>query len=286
MEKGPRMTNRDIWVVGDLQGCCSSLNALLEQPDIKSSRNPCFWFAGDLINRGPDSLGTLRRVMALGDDAVCVLGNHDLHLLGIVAGLRKPGKSDTYDDILASPDADDLLNWLRHRPLAHYEHQHLMVHAGVLPQWSVADTLMLAKEVEQALRAPDWPDRLKHMYGNEPARWDSDLSTDERQRVVINALTRLRMCDATGRMDFHHKLAPTEADWKQSGLLPWYDAPERRTRHETTIVFGHWSTLGLLMRPDVICVDTGCVWGRQLTAVRLNDRKVVQVDCAHSTPAP
>ncbi len=280
------MMDRDIWVVGDLQGCCSSLNALLDHPDIQASNRPCFWFAGDLINRGPDSLNTLRKVMALGDDAVCVLGNHDLHLLGIVAGLRKPGKSDTYDDILAAPDADALVDWLRHRPLAHYAHQHLMVHAGVLPQWSVSDTLKLAHEVEQALRAPDWPDRLKHMYGNEPAQWHPNLGDEERQRIVINALTRLRMCDVTGRMDFNHKLAPTEADWKQSGLLPWYDAPGRRTRDEATIVFGHWSTLGLLLRPDVICVDTGCVWGRKLTAVRLNDRQVVQIDCADNNPDP
>ena len=274
------MISRDIWMVGDLQGCCRSLDALLEHPDIVASEEPCFWFAGDLINRGPDSLGTLRKVMALGDSAVSVLGNHDLHLLGIAAGIRKRGKSDTYDEILAAPDADDLLDWIRHRPMAHYEHQHLLVHAGVLPQWSVADTLALAAEVQENLRAPDWADRLQTMYGNEPSQWRNDLNDDERQRIVINALSRIRMCDAQGRMEFRHKLAPSQSDLTATGLMPWYDAPNRRTRHEATVVFGHWSTLGLLLRPDVICLDTGCVWGRQLTAVRLADRKVVQIDCA------
>lgn len=273
------MNSRDIWMVGDLQGCCRPLEALLEHPEIVASDNPSFWFAGDIINRGPDSLGTLRKVMALGDRAVTVLGNHDLHLLGIAAGIRKLGKSDTYDDILAAPDVNDLLDWMRHRPLAHYQYQHLLVHAGVLPQWSVADTMALAAEVEQNLQAPDWIDRIQTMYGNEPAQWQEGLNKDERQRIVINALTRIRMCDAHGRMDFHHKLAPAQGDQSAAGLMAWYDAPGRRTQDEATIVFGHWSTVGLLLRPDVVCLDTGCVWGRQLTAVRLADRKVVQIDC-------
>lgn len=273
------MSSFDIWMVGDLQGCCGALDALLSHPEIAASKNPTFWFAGDLINRGPDSLGTLRRVMAMGDSAVSVLGNHDLHLLGIAAGIRKRGKSDTYDDILEASDATELLDWLRHRPMVHYQHRHLLVHAGVLPQWSLADTLTLAAEVQQNLRARNWTKKIKNMYGNEPSQWRSDLAGDERQRIVINALTRLRMCDAQGRMEFGHKLAPSEVDWKNSGLLPWYDAPGRRTRDEATIVFGHWSTLGLLLRPDVICLDTGCVWGRHLTAVRLADRKIVQVAC-------
>ncbi|WP_017525716.1 symmetrical bis(5'-nucleosyl)-tetraphosphatase [Pusillimonas noertemannii] len=279
------MSHRDIWMVGDLQGCCRSLEALMRHPDITAGDDPRFWFAGDLVNRGPDSLRTLRSVIALGDRAVSVLGNHDLHLLGIAAGLRKVGKSDTFDEILNAPDAEALLDWIRHCPLAHYEHGHLMVHAGVLPQWSVADTLELAAEVQKDLRAPDWRQRLQTMYGNEPSQWRDDLDQEGRRRIVINALTRLRMCDAQGRMEFRHKLAPTEQDWNDSGLLPWYDAPGRRTRDEATIVFGHWSTLGLLMRPDVICLDTGCVWGRSLTAVRLGDRKVVQVDCTDQAGA-
>jgi len=279
------MSHRDIWMVGDLQGCCRSLETLMRHPDITAGDDPRFWFAGDLVNRGPDSLRTLRSVIALGDRAVSVLGNHDLHLLGIAAGLRKVGKSDTFDEILNAPDAEALLDWIRHCPLAHHEHGHLMVHAGVLPQWSVADTLELAAEVQKDLRAPDWRQRLQTMYGNEPSQWRDDLDQEDRRRIVINALTRLRMCDAQGRMEFRHKLAPTEQDWNDSGLLPWYDAPGRRTRDEATIVFGHWSTLGLLMRPDVICLDTGCVWGRSLTAVRLGDRKVVQVDCTDQAGA-
>ncbi|TFL13379.1 symmetrical bis(5'-nucleosyl)-tetraphosphatase [Pusillimonas caeni] len=279
------MSASDIWMVGDLQGCCRSLEALLDHPDIAAGDEPRFWFAGDLINRGPASLQTLRRVMAMGDRAISVLGNHDLHLLGIAAGVRKPGKSDTFDEILDAPDAEDLLDWIRHRPLAHHEHGHLLVHAGVLPQWRVADVARLAAEVQRDLRAPDWRERLQTMYGNEPSQWRDDLEGDERRRIVINALTRLRMCDAQGRMEFRHKLAPTKQDWEISGLLPWYDAPERRTRDEATIVFGHWSTLGLLMRPDVICLDTGCVWGRRLTAVRLADRKVIQIDCGNHADA-
>ena len=272
-----------IWMVGDLQGCCRSLDALLEHPQIQADDEPRFWFAGDLVNRGPDSLGTLRKVIAMGDRAVSVLGNHDLHLLAVAAGIRKRGRSDTFDQVLAAPDAQELLEWLRHRPLVHYEHGHLMVHAGVLPQWSLADTLALAAEVQSDLRAPDWRKRLETMYGNEPSLWRDDLAGEARQRIVINALTRLRMCDAQGRMEFKHKLAPTAADWETSGLLPWYDAPGRRSKGEAVIVFGHWSTLGLLRRPDVICLDTGCIWGRQLTAMRLHDHKLIQIDCSRHT---
>lgn len=273
------MSEPDIWMVGDLQGCCNALETLLQHPEINTSQTTRFWFAGDIVNRGPSSLYTLRRIIALGNRAVTVLGNHDLHLLAISAGIRKAGKSDTIHEILAAPDADALIDWLRHRPLAHFEQGHLMVHAGVLPQWSAATTLKLAAEVQESLRAPDWQTRLKSMYGNEPSRWRDKLRGEDRQRIIINALTRLRMCDEQGRMDFNHKLAPTTRDLSDSGLLPWFDAPGRLTRDEATVVFGHWSTLGLLVRPDVICLDTGCVWGRHLTAVRLSDRKIVQIDC-------
>lgn len=273
-------SSSNIWMVGDLQGCCRSLEALIRHPDIASTDAPQFWFAGDIVNRGPNSLHTLRRVIALGGRATTILGNHDLHLLAIAAGIRKPGKSDTTLEILNAPDADELINWLRHRPLAHYEHGHLMVHAGVLPQWGVADTLKLAAEVQESLRSPDWRNRIKSMYGNEPSRWRDKLRGDDRQRIIINALTRLRMCDINGRMEFSHKMAPSARDWEDAGLLPWYDVPGRRTRDEATVVFGHWSTLGLLLRPDVICLDTGCVWGRSLTAVRLDDRKIVQISCS------
>ena len=263
-----------IWMVGDLQGCCAPLQALLSHPDIACEPDARFWFAGDLINRGPDSLATLRHVMALKDKATAVLGNHDLHCLAVAAGIRKPGKSDTLNDILSAPDADNLINWLRHRPLAHYEHGHLMVHAGVLPAWSIKKTLALAGEVESALRGPKWKSMLERMYGNEPTSWRDSLDGAKRHRVIINALTRMRMCTSDGHMEFSHKGAPVS----NKHIMPWFDVPGRAARKDT-IVFGHWSTLGLMLRPDAICLDSGCVWGRQLTAVRLGDRKIVQIAC-------
>ncbi|MGB6104769.1 MAG: symmetrical bis(5'-nucleosyl)-tetraphosphatase [Pusillimonas sp.] len=267
-------SSHSVWMVGDLQGCCHPLHALLAHPDIAEDSDARFWFAGDLINRGPDSLGTLRTVMALGDRAITVLGNHDLHLLAIAAGIKKPGKSDTVKDILDAPDAHELITWLRQRPLAHYDQEHLMVHAGALPSWSVEKTLALAAEVESALQGPDWKDMLERMYGNEPAYWDDSLCGGKRLRVIVNALTRMRMCDRRGHMDFLHKGAP----FNNGEFMPWFDVPERVIQHET-IVFGHWSTLGLMLRPNAICLDTGCVWGRKLTAIRLSDRKLVQIAC-------
>lgn len=263
-----------IWAVGDIQGCAVALDTLLAHPELKAQPDAQLWFAGDLTNRGPDSLGTLRRIRELGSRAVTILGNHDLHLLAVAAGIRKPGKSDTFTDVLNAPDADELIRWLRHQPLAHYAHGYLMVHAGVLPEWTVAQTLACAQEVQAALQADDWRNRLQNMYGNEPSRWRRDLGRNKRLRIIVNALTRIRMCTRKGRMEFAHKGAPS-AD---GDLLPWFDLPKRATRTETTILFGHWSTLGLMVRPDAICLDTGCVWGRQLTAMRLSDRKLVQIE--------
>jgi len=266
-----------VWMIGDLQGCCQPLDALLSHPEIAADGPGArFWFAGDLVNRGPASLQTLRRVIGLGDRAIAVLGNHDLHLLAMAAGLRKPGRHDTFQDSLSAPDSDELLHWLRHRPLAHYGQGHLMVHAGVPAEWGVEKTLALAGEVQAALRGPDWKDHVRDMYGNEPSRWRDDLEGVKRLRVVINALTRMRMCDEQGRMEFSHKDAPEEGD----GLLPWFDLPGRVLKDEATVVFGHWSTLGLMLRPDVVCLDTGCVWGRELSALRLHDRKLVQIACS------
>lgn len=267
-------TPEHIWIIGDLQGCCASLHELLTHPDIAADPDARFWFAGDLVNRGPDSLGTLRSVMALGERATVVLGNHDLHLLAAAADIRPPGRSDTLDDILNAPDADALIDWLRHRPLAHYEHHHLLVHAGILADWSVTKTLELAKEVEMALRSPDWRTHLAHMYGNKPVRWKDSFQGDKRLRAVINALTRLRMCHPNGDMEFKYKREPEPGQ----DLLPWFDVPGRVAR-DVTIVFGHWSALGLLLRPDVICLDTGCVWGGKLTAMRMHDRHLAQVAC-------
>lgn len=270
----------DIWMVGDLQGCCYPLHELLAQPDIVSNPHARFWFAGDLVNRGPDSLGTLRTIMALGDRATVVLGNHDLHLLAVAAGIKRPGKSDTFHDILGAPDAQDMIDWLRHCPMAHYEHKHLLVHAGVLPKWDVAKTLSLAAEVEAALRGPDWKVMLGKMYGNEPGHWNDEFHGGKRLRVIMNALTRMRMCNRVGHMELSYKGEP----FNDGHLMPWFDVPDRAIDQDT-IVFGHWSTLGLLIRPDVICLDTGCIWGRKLSALRLHDHKLLQIACRpYQTP--
>lgn len=279
---GPDTGPPPVWVIGDLQGCRRPLERLLAHPEISADPRARFWFCGDLVNRGPDSLGTLKTVMALGERATCVLGNHDLHALGVAAGCREPGKSDTLDALLADADAAACLDWLRRRPMAHYEHGYLMVHAGVLPQWTVAQTLALAAEVETVLRAPDWRKTMDGLFGNKPATWHASLQGHKRLRVIVNALTRMRMCTPDGSMDFKHKGKPVST----SDHLPWFELPGRATQRDT-IVFGHWSVLGLLLRPHLICLDTGCVWGRQLTAMRLHDRHLVQVSChpGHDLPA-
>lgn len=269
------MSAPDIWMIGDIQGCYGPLDALLAQPEIAQNPEARFWFAGDLINRGPSSLQTLRRLMSLEDRGVFLLGNHDLHLLAVAAGIRAPGKNDTFHDILTAPDAGDIVYWLRHRKLAHFELDHLLVHAGVLPKWSVKKTLSLAGEVEQALRSDNWAKSLQKMYGNEPRHWKDDHTGSKRLRVIVNALTRLRMCNSKGHMMLSVKSSPKD---RTDGLIPWFDMPDRATR-QVTVVFGHWSTLGLMNRPDAICLDTGCVWGGHLTAMRLQDRKLVQVAC-------
>jgi bis(5'-nucleosyl)-tetraphosphatase (symmetrical) len=261
-----------LWAIGDVQGCRASLDALLAQlpPDAR------LVFVGDLVNRGPDSLGSLRRVMALGARAVALLGNHDLHLLAVAAGIRRPHADDTLDDILAAPDRDTLLDWLRARPLAHAQAGALFVHAGVLPGWTVAKTLSLAAEVEARLRAPDWREFLATMYGNQPDRFSERLTGAERARCVINAFTRLRFVALDdGRMDFAVKEGAAAAP---AGFVPWFDHPARATG-DTPVVFGHWSTLGLLNRPDAIGLDTGCVWGGALTALGWPGRALRQVPC-------
>jgi len=217
--------------------------------------------------------------MSIQQRCVFVLGNHDLHLLAVAAGVRGPGKNDTIQEILQAPDAQDIIDWLRQQKLAHFENNHLLVHAGVLPKWNVSKTLSLASEVEEVLRSKQWKRGLEKMYGNEPAYWTNSLTGSKRLRVIVNALTRLRMCTAKGHMALSVKSAP--ASKPRSELMPWFDVPERATR-EVTVVFGHWSTLGLLIRPDVICLDTGCVWGGHLTAIRQGDRAVVQIQCKQS----
>jgi len=282
------------YAIGDLQGCAQSFDALLERIAF-DARNDSLWLVGDLVNRGPDSLGALRRVMALGDAATVVLGNHDLHLLAVSAGVRKRGRNDTLDEVLAAPDATQLLDWLRHRPLAHratiHDRDVLVVHAGVLPIWTVADTMRHAGELETALRADAWRDTLAHLFGNQPDRWDDALAGDARLRAIVNALTRLRFCSDDGRMDFESKDAPAVAMTASTDVVnsafppppaefkPWFDIADRET-HDALVVFGHWSTLGFMVRSDVIALDSGCVWGGALTAIRLEDRAVFQVDCS------
>jgi bis(5'-nucleosyl)-tetraphosphatase (symmetrical) len=245
------------------------------------------WFVGDLINRGPESLRTLRKVKALGAAAMVVLGNHDLHLLAASIGVRKPSPSDTLSEILNAPDAAELLEWVRQRQLAHREvvaciHpngedlvDHLLVHAGVLPDWTAEALMQRAAEVETALRGSDWQAFLAHLFGNNPERWQDDLQGDDRLRVIVNACTRLRFCTPLGQMEFATKEG---ADGAPDGFMPWFEIAQRRTQSQT-VVFGHWSTLGLITRPNLLALDTGCVWGGRLTAVRLEDRALFQVQC-------
>ena len=268
-----------IYLLGDLQGCGDPLTRLLDEVAFSPSRDHLY-VLGDLVNRGPDSLGVLRRLKALGPSATCLLGNHDLHLLGAAHGVRKLHRGDTVSDILEAPDREDWLHWLRHRRMAVQAHGWLMVHAGVVPQWDVAQTLALAAEVEALLQGPDLADFLPLMYGKQPERWDDRLQGVDRWRCAINSLTRLRFCQADGTMDFEAKDGAAQAP---AGLMPWFEVPGRRTAG-TPVAFGHWSTLGLINRDDLLSLDTGCVWGGQLTAVRLGDngREVIQIPCAPS----
>ncbi|MGH8268941.1 MAG: symmetrical bis(5'-nucleosyl)-tetraphosphatase [Steroidobacteraceae bacterium] len=250
--------------IGDIQGCCDELRTLLTRIGFSADRDR-LWLVGDLVNRGPRSLEVLRFVRALGDNAVVVLGNHDLHLLAVACGSRPVRRSDTLDEILQAPDRDSLLEWLATRPLAHFEAGDLMVHAGVVPQWTVETTLGLAREVEQALRTN--PRNLfEHMYGDEPDHWSEDLAGTDRLRFAINVLTRIRVCTKDGRINLRLKGKPPVAG---SPWLPWFDVQSRRTRG-TRVVFGHWSALGLITRGDIIGLDSGCVWGGALTAVDLD----------------
>ncbi len=212
---------------------------------------------------------------SLGEAAVTVFGNHDFHLLCVAEGVEKKRKRDTLDEILAAPDRDELLQWLRHRPLMHADEEFALVHAGLLPEWTVAQARSLAREVESALRGSGYRQLLASMYGDKPDRWSDELRGIDRLRVIINAMTRLRVCDASGAMVLAFKGEPGDA---HSGWTSWFDVPARRSR-DHTVVFGHWSALGLMLRPDVLGLDSGCVWGRSLSAVRLSDRRLFQVPC-------
>lgn len=265
-----------IYLVGDIQGCCRPFEQLLATLDFSPSRDHLY-VLGDLVNRGPDSLGTLRKLRAMEGSATCLLGNHDLHMLAVAHGVRKAHRSDTLDTVLDAPDREAWLAWVRQQRLAVHAHGWLMVHAGVLPQWDVAQTLAVAGEVEALLRSADLGDFLHQMYGNEPARWDEGLTGADRLRCVVNALTRLRFCAADGTMEFGTKEG---AGGAPEGHMPWFDVPGRRTTG-TPVAFGHWSTLGLVNRKDLLALDTGCVWGGHLTAARVDGatREIIQVAC-------
>jgi bis(5'-nucleosyl)-tetraphosphatase (symmetrical) len=265
------------WAIGDVQGCWEPLERLLQACAFDAARDR-LWFVGDLVNRGPDSLRVLRFVRELGERAVTVLGNHDLHLLAVADGVRKASRKDSLQDILAATDRDELLTWLRGLPLAHREPAlpHLMVHAGVPPGWSAEDTLARAAEVQAALRGPECSEFLHHMYGNFPARWSDDLAGMERLRVITNYLTRMRFCTEDGTLDLDNKSPPEGAN---RGFLPWFRHPGRRAA-DTPVVFGHWAALeGKADAPNVHALDTGCVWGGRLRAMRLEDGALVHCGC-------
>jgi bis(5'-nucleosyl)-tetraphosphatase (symmetrical) len=272
------------YVIGDLQGCHEQAQAILERIRAHAAADgvaePAILFAGDLINRGPDSLATLRLVRQLslssGGLVDSVLGNHDLHLLAVAYGIRPEHKSDTLAEILHAPDRDELIDWVQRRPLAIRSGDHILVHAGLLPQWSGAQAMALAGEVQDMLRGDGIAEFLAEMYGNEPAQWSDDLQGADRLRCIINAMTRLRFCTADGVMDFKMKESGT-AD-PSTGLMPWFDVPGRRSASET-VVFGHWSALGLKIEANVVGLDSGCVWGGQLSALCLEDRTLLQVQC-------
>lgn len=267
-----------VYAIGDVQGCLDALKALVARLAFDPGRDR-LWFTGDLVNRGPDSLGTLRYVKSLGNAAVTVLGNHDLHLLAIAYGHGREKRLDTLHDVLTAPDRDALLDWLRTRPLLHHDPDlgYTLVHAGLLPQWDLALAQSLACEVEALLRGNDPAALFAHMYGDRPDRWEESLSGWERARLIINAFTRLRYCDPAGRLDPRPKGAPgTQPD----GLLPWFAVSGRRSAN-LRVVFGHWSTLGAVARDGIVSLDSGCVWGESLTAARLGreDVELIAVPC-------
>lgn len=270
-----------LYLIGDLQGCDDALSQLLAKIDFSPSRDTLF-FLGDLVNRGPDSAGVLRRLMAFGNAAQCLLGNHDMHLLAAAEGVRKPSRLDTLQSVLNAPDREAMLQWVRCQRLAILQNDCLMVHAGVLPAWTATETIALAAEVESVLQSRELPAFLREMYGNQPTAWDAQLSGHTRLRVIVNALTRLRYCTAEGVMEFETPAVGSVP----AGLIPWFDAPHRQTMN-VTVAFGHWSTLGWLPdRPNLLSLDSGCVWGGKLSALRLgatvSDRELIQVQCAQS----
>lgn len=265
-----------IYAVGDIQGCYVEFQQLLQQLRFDPAQDK-LWLVGDLVNRGPGSLEVLRLVKSLGDSAITVLGNHDLHLLAVSEGAAELHRSDTLNEVLAAPDRDELLFWLRQQRLLHAEGGYVLVHAGLLPQWNATKAASLAREVETVLRGDDYATFLKRMYGNTPHTWDDELDGYKRLRVITNAFTRLRICSLQGEMEFKFK---GEVPDIPSGYVPWFEVPDRKSE-DVTVIFGHWSALGLKLAHNVIALDTGCLWGGPMSAIRLEDRRLFQVECAN-----
>lgn len=263
------------YAIGDVHGCYEPLMRLLDEIKFDETQDR-LWFVGDLVNGGPDTLGVLRWMLAHDSVVTAVLGNHDLHMLAVAAGAQKKSGKDNFLPVLDAPDAAELMEWLRHRPLIHREGDYLMVHAGLLPHWTVEQAEELARAIEKRLRGKRYIKFLRKMYGNSPRKWRVDLEGMPRLRLGVNAMTRMRVLSKQGNLDFHFKGEYSKITKRQ---MAWFDAPER-AYSGVTVVCGHWSALGLQMRPDLLALDSGCVWNGQLSAVRLEDRALFQVDCA------
>ncbi|NOQ77294.1 MAG: symmetrical bis(5'-nucleosyl)-tetraphosphatase [Methylococcaceae bacterium] len=265
-----------IYAIGDIQGCFDDLLRLLDviKFDDKSDQ---LWFAGDLVNRGPKSLETLRFVKSLGSSAITVLGNHDLHLLATSYKQRKPHKKDSLTDILQADDCDELLTWLRQQPLFHYNDNFCLLHAGLPPQWSFKKTKAMALKAEKVLQGDNYLAFFKTMYGDQPNTWSSDLKGMDKIRFIVNCFTRIRYCDENGQLDFKCSAAVGS---QPSPLIPWFTVANRQSK-EMKIIFGHWSTLGYYQGNNCYAIDTGCLWGGQLTAIKLGKNKVkrTSIDC-------
>lgn len=264
------------YVIGDLQGCLDPLQKLLTKLDFDSSKDK-LWFTGDLINRGPESLKTLRYIIDLGNNAISVLGNHDLHFLAVAVGHKRQSSQDTFDELLAAPDLKDLINWLRHRPLMHYDTSRniAMLHAGLASQWSIPDACKYAREVETLLANNTYQQLLENMYGDSPSLWSENLTGAARYRFIINCFTRIRYCNSDGQLDFKYKNSPGT---QPEPLQPWFSLDSRKSI-TTTIVFGHWSTLGFHHQNNTYALDTGCLWGGSLSALNIDNKKVINVSC-------
>ena len=261
-----------IFAIGDVQGCFAELRHLLARIGFDPAKDQ-LRFTGDLVNRGPHSLETLRFIKGLGEAAVTVLGNHDLHLLAVAFGASKTKHKDTFGDILDAPDRDELLDWLRYRPLLHHADRFYLIHAGLPPQWNMGFATKCAREVEAVLQSGDCAEFFRQMYGNEPAQWSDELAGWERLRFITNAFTRTRYCDRHGRLDFKEKCRPGQ---QPHDLVPWFEAPNRRSQG-AEIIFGHWSTLGFYAKNGCYGLDTGCLWGGELTALRLDGAEIHRI---------